>query len=95
VLVLDANVIVEVTLERFGIQALDTLDDEQLIAPWLLWSEVPAALSAMIFRAEISRELGEAALGRLATIKVEPRHPDGLIAEAWPDHHRARMGQDI
>jgi predicted nucleic acid-binding protein len=83
VLVVDANVVVEVTLERFGVTALDALGDEQLVAPWLLWSEVPAALSAMVFRAEISRELGESALGRLETIKVEPLHPDGLITEAW------------
>jgi hypothetical protein len=83
VLVVDANVVVEVTLERFGAQALDTLGDEQRVAPWLLWSDVPAALSAMIFRAEVSRELGEAALARLDTINVEPRHPKGLIAEAW------------
>ena len=82
-LVVDATVIVEVTLERLGVQALDALGDEQLIAPWLLWSEAPAALSAMIFRAEISRELGEAALGRLDSIDVEPSHPDDLIDEAW------------
>jgi predicted nucleic acid-binding protein len=37
----------------------------------------------MVFRAEISRELGESALGRLETIKVEPLHPDGLANEAW------------
>jgi predicted nucleic acid-binding protein len=83
VLVVDANVVVEVTLERFGVTALDALGDEQLIAPWLLWSEVPAALSAMVFRTEISRELGESALGRLETIKVEPLHPAGLVTEAW------------
>lgn len=82
-LVVDANVVVEVTLERFGVKALDMLGDEQLVAPWLLWSEVPAALSAMVFRAEISRELGESALGRLEAIDVEPRHPDGLVTEAW------------
>lgn len=82
-LVVDANVVVEVTLERLGATALDALGDEQLVAPWLLWSEVPAALSAMVFRGEISRELGESALKRLATIKVGPLHPDGLISEAW------------
>lgn len=82
-LVVDANVVVEVTLERFGVTALDALGGEQLVAPWLLWSEVPAALSAMVFRSEISRELGESALGRLDTIKVEPLHPDGLVTEAW------------
>lgn len=52
-LVVDANVIVEVTLERLGAEVLGTLGDEQLVAPWLLWSEVPAALRAMTFRAEI------------------------------------------
>jgi predicted nucleic acid-binding protein len=83
VLVVDANVVVEVTLERFGMTALDALGDEQLVAPWLLWSEVPAALSAMVFRDEISRELGESALKRLETLKVEPRRPDGLATEAW------------
>ena len=82
-LVIDANLIVEVTLERLGVEALNTLSDEQLVAPWLLWSEVPAALSAMTFRTEISRELGEAALGRLDSINVEPRHPANLIDEAW------------
>jgi predicted nucleic acid-binding protein len=75
VLVVDANVVVEVTLERFGVTALDTLGDEQLVAPWLLWSEVPAALSTMVFRTEISRELGESALGRLETIKVDTGSP--------------------
>lgn len=82
-LVVDANVVVEVSLERFGVKALDKLGDEQLVAPWLLWSEVTAALSAMVFRAEISRELGESALGRLETIKVAPLHPDVLVTEAW------------
>ncbi len=43
-LVVDANVVVEVTLERFGAKALDMLGDEQLVAPWLLWSEVSAEL---------------------------------------------------
>jgi predicted nucleic acid-binding protein len=65
------------------VTALDALGDEQLVAPWPLWSEVPAALSAMVFRTEISRELGESALGRLETIKVEPLHPAGLVTEAW------------
>jgi predicted nucleic acid-binding protein len=83
VLALDASVVVEVVLERLGLQALATLGDEQLTAPWLLWSEVPAALSAMVFRSEISSELGEAAIGRLDDINVEPRHPLGLVDRAW------------
>lgn len=82
-LVVDASLVVEVLLERLGVQALTTLGDEQLVAPWLLWSEVPAALSAMVFRHDISRELGEAAIGRLDDIDVEPRHPDDLVDRAW------------
>lgn len=38
-LVIDANVIVEITLERLGTEALETLSDEEQIAPWLLWSD--------------------------------------------------------
>jgi predicted nucleic acid-binding protein len=83
VLVVDASLVVEVLLERLGVQALTTLGDEQLVAPWLLWSEVPAALSAMVFRRDISSELGEAAIGRLDDIDVEPRHPDDLVDRAW------------
>ncbi len=82
-LVVDASLVVEVLLERLGVQALATLGDEQLVAPWLLWSEVPAALSAMVFRRDISRELGEAAIGRLDDIDIEPRHPDDLVDRAW------------
>jgi hypothetical protein len=44
---------------------------------------LPAAPSAMVFRGEISRELGEAAIGRLEDVDVEPRHPCGLVDRAW------------
>jgi hypothetical protein len=49
-------------LERVGEQALSVLGDEELHAPWLLWSEVPAALRAMAFRQEISHSLAKTAL---------------------------------
>jgi predicted nucleic acid-binding protein len=86
VLVVDANVVVEVTVERFGATALDALGDEQLVAPWLLWSEVPAAISAMVFRSEISRELGESALGRahiLSQIALERHRPGREYRPRW------------
>lgn len=82
-LVIDATVVVEAALERLGLDVLNALSDEQLVAPWLLWSEAPSALSAMTFRGEISRELGEAAIGRLEQINIEPRHPSELIGQAW------------
>ncbi len=82
-LVIDATVAVEATLERLGLDALSALGDEQLVAPWLLWSEAPSALSAMTFRGEISHELGEAAIERLEGLNIEPQHPSELIGRAW------------
>jgi predicted nucleic acid-binding protein len=81
-LVVDANVVVEALLGDRGVDSLDDLGDE-LAAPWLLWSEVPAAVSQMAFRGQISRPLGELAITRLPDARIEPRHPDDLIAEAW------------
>ncbi len=63
-LVLDASLAVKLSLDRIGDSASDTLGDEQLVAPPLLWSEVPSVLSEMAFRGEISRELAEQALNR-------------------------------
>jgi predicted nucleic acid-binding protein len=83
VLVVDASVCVELTMERLGADARTALHEDDLVAPWLLWSEVPAALSQLAFRSEISQTLAEAAYERLKTIAVTPRHPDDLIDEAW------------
>jgi predicted nucleic acid-binding protein len=80
-LVTDANVVVEAALDD-GIDALEALGHE-LIAPWLLWSEIPAALSAMVFRGDISRTLGELALDRFAASGIEPCRPSRLMHEAW------------
>jgi hypothetical protein len=54
VLVVDASLAVELSLGRAGEQAGAALDDEsQLIAPPLLWSEVPPVLHEMASRREI------------------------------------------
>ena len=82
-LVVDATVVVEATVQRLGLETLAALNDEPLVAPWLLWSEVPSALSAMIFRREISSELGEAAIERFRSMSIDPQHPSGLIDQAW------------
>jgi predicted nucleic acid-binding protein len=83
VLVVDANLIVEVTLERIGTDAIKALGEDDLVAPWLLWSEVPAALSALAFRSEVPQALAKEAIEALKTVPVAPRHPDDLIDEAW------------
>jgi hypothetical protein len=52
VLVCDASLAIELSLDRVGEQAVSALGE--LIAPPLLWSEVPSVLHELAFRGEIS-----------------------------------------
>ncbi len=81
-LVADSSLVIELSLDRFGTQALG---EEQLIAPCLLWSEVPSVLSEMAFRGDISRQLAKQALQRFADgeLNVTERRPEGLVMQAW------------
>ena len=45
-----------------GDDARAAFGEDELVAPPLLWSEVPSMLHEMAFRGEISEELSEAAL---------------------------------
>jgi len=83
VLVCDASLAVEVSLDRIGEQAVTALGE--LIAPPLLWSEVPSVLHELAFRGEISQELAEMALQRFLEGKlgIVERRPDGLARRAW------------
>jgi predicted nucleic acid-binding protein len=83
VLVVDANLVVEVTLERLGTDAMQALGEDDLVAPWLLWSEAPAALCGLAYRSEVPQTLVDEAIEKLKTVPVAPRHPDDLIDEAW------------
>jgi len=82
VLVVDASVIVEVTLQRLETEAMKALGEDELVAPWLLWSEVPSALNELAYRSDIPTDIGEKATERFKTVAVKPRHPDDLIDEA-------------
>lgn len=84
-LVVDASVAVELSLDRVGGEATIRLGGEQLIGPPLLWSEVPSVISEMAYRREISERLATAALTRFANgdLGIAERRPDGLITEAW------------
>ena len=54
-LVADASLVVELSIDRVGEQVSAALGDGgQLVAPPLLRSEVPSVLHAMAFRREIS-----------------------------------------
>jgi predicted nucleic acid-binding protein len=86
VLVVDASLVVELCIDRIGEEAGVALDGEgQLVAPVLLWSEVPSVLHAMAFRREISHALAEKGLKRFLAgkIKVAERRPKGLTKAAW------------
>ena len=84
-LVADAALAVELSLDRLGEQADSALGGEELVAPCLLWSEVPSVLSEMAFRGEISRDLATQALERFLTGEIhvaERRHVE-LTMTAW------------
>jgi predicted nucleic acid-binding protein len=85
VLVADATLAVELSLDRLGHEAESALGRELLVAPCLLWSEVPSVLNEMAFRGEISRELAEQALERFLAgeVPVAERRPAGLTMTAW------------
>ncbi len=82
-LVVDAALVVELSLDRLGEQAASALGGHRpLVAPCLLWSEAPSVLNEMAFRGEISRDLSQQALERLLAGKLhvdERQHPELTI----------------
>lgn len=85
-LVVDASLAVELSLDRIGEEAGRALGgDGELVGPVLLWSETPSALHEMAFRGEISNALAELALQRFLAGKlgISEQRPDGLKSAAW------------
>jgi hypothetical protein len=54
VVVCDASLAVELSLDRIGAGSTVALGEHDLVAPPLLWSEVPSVLHELAFRGEIS-----------------------------------------
>lgn len=79
-LVVDATVVITACLSETGLEALG---QEELVAPHLMWSEASSVLHELRWRKEISTELADIALERLATAEVSARRPKGLMEEAW------------
>jgi predicted nucleic acid-binding protein len=85
-LVIDGSLAVELSLDRIGEHAAQALgDDGDLIAPPLLWSEVPSVLHEIAFRNDISDALAELALQRFLGKKlgIAEKRPDDLTSTAW------------
>jgi predicted nucleic acid-binding protein len=80
VVVVDAAVVVAACLAEAG---FEPLAKEQLVAPYLMWSEATSVLHELRWRKEISNQLANIAVERLATADVSRRRPKGLTAEAW------------
>ena len=79
-LVIDAAVVVTASLAEAG---FEPLGQEELVAPYLMWSEASSVLHELKWRKEISDELAGVALERLAAADISPRRPKGLTDEAW------------
>jgi hypothetical protein len=62
VLVCDASLVVEQALDRAG-DPPTALGEDELVAPPLLWSEVPSVLHELAYRSEITKQLGPTAPG--------------------------------
>jgi predicted nucleic acid-binding protein len=85
-LVIDASLAVELSLDRAGERASKALDnDGELIAPPLLWSEAPSVLHEMAFRGDISNALAELGLQRFlgGKLGITERRPENLASAAW------------
>jgi predicted nucleic acid-binding protein len=79
-LVVDASVVVDAALDAEGFSALA---DEALVAPRLLWSEVPSALCELAWRRVVPRDRAAEALEHFLDGPVTARTPGRLPREAW------------
>jgi predicted nucleic acid-binding protein len=81
----DASLAIELCLDRVGDNARSAFADDELVAPPLLWSEVPSVIHELAYRGEISGELSDAALHALLnnTIGIPEVRPARLITTAW------------
>ena len=79
-LVVDASVAVTACLASDGFQSLA---EQELVAPPLLWPESRSALHMLAFRGEAASDSACAAAERLDTAPIEIRAPRELGREAW------------
>ncbi len=79
-LVVDANVVVQVSLAGGG---LGRLGGHELVAPPIMASEVTSVLSEMTFRGEIPVDAARRAIAIVRTLGIRREHPDGLFEQAF------------
>ncbi len=79
-LVVDASVVVRVCLSESQFEAFE---GRSLLAPPLLWSEVPSSIHKALWRKAIPRRLADLAMEKFLEADIVPSGPSGLIREAW------------
>lgn len=79
-LVIDASAGIQACLAAGG---FTPLEDQELCAPPLLWSEATSVLHEMLWRREISAELAGIARDRLSHAPMRRQQPRRLFREAW------------
>jgi predicted nucleic acid-binding protein len=79
-LVIDASIAVPACLSDAG---FSILTDDDLVAPPLLWSETRSVLHEHVWRKEITRSDGEAAVRALDSAPVRRYDERNVGAEAW------------
>lgn len=79
-LVVDASAVVRSCLSE---SVFADFRGGHLIAPPLLWSEVPSALHQALWRGAIPEELASLALRRFLEAQIERVEPQDLVHQAW------------
>lgn len=79
-LVIDANVIVQLTLSGADLGGLARHD---LIAPPIMASEVTSTLCEMTHRGEIPPEAARMAVADFARLPIHVERPEGFFERAW------------
>lgn len=79
-LVVDASFVIQAALSKAG---FDPLQGEDLLAPRLLWSEVPSVLHEMKWRSRASSDLVDLALSRFLEAPITSRHSAKIPRLAW------------
>ena len=77
---LDASVAVDFSLAEEGFSSLRS---QRLVAPRLLWSEVPSAIHELRWRGIVSNLLADQALDQFLAAAIAERRPAALPRLAW------------
>jgi predicted nucleic acid-binding protein len=80
VLVVDASAALQASLASGGFAVLGR---QELVAPPLLWSEVPSVLHELVWRGAITADLGRESLQRFLSAPIRNRRHARLTVEAW------------